>query len=160
VDLEVGAERAGVLARIERKEGEDVKIGEVLGLIEDAQAAGESPVGSRESGTAQPPTSAAIAGASGSGFRTSDSAPQAATLIPERQVPATPSARRLAREHDVDLANLAQDDGGARLTREDVESHLKSATPTATGSVVELRQSPSIKADRLHPATPGRPVPS
>src|SRR5919204_5868504 len=36
IDLEVGAEKAGVLAHIERKQGEDVKIGDVLGTIEDA----------------------------------------------------------------------------------------------------------------------------
>src|ERR1051326_2468785 len=36
VDLEVGAERSGVLGKIERHEGEDVKIGDVLGLIVDA----------------------------------------------------------------------------------------------------------------------------
>ena len=36
VNLEVGAERTGVLVRIERKEGEDVKVGDVLGVIEEA----------------------------------------------------------------------------------------------------------------------------
>src|ERR671919_2157502 len=36
VNLEVGAEKAGVLSRIERKEGEDVKIGDLLGSISDA----------------------------------------------------------------------------------------------------------------------------
>src|SRR3990172_3104869 len=35
VDLEVGAQRAGILSRIEHKEGEDVKIGDVLAIIED-----------------------------------------------------------------------------------------------------------------------------
>jgi 2-oxoglutarate dehydrogenase E2 component (dihydrolipoamide succinyltransferase) len=39
VDLEVTAEASGVLARIARQEGEEVKIGEVLGLIEEASAA-------------------------------------------------------------------------------------------------------------------------
>src|SRR5512139_2801920 len=34
-NMQVAAERAGVLARIERKEGEDVKIGDVLGMIEE-----------------------------------------------------------------------------------------------------------------------------
>ena len=33
VNLQVSAPRAGVLARIERKAGEDVKIGDVLGVI-------------------------------------------------------------------------------------------------------------------------------
>jgi 2-oxoglutarate dehydrogenase E2 component (dihydrolipoamide succinyltransferase) len=36
VDLEVAAERPGVLAQIGRREGEEVKVGEVLGLIEEA----------------------------------------------------------------------------------------------------------------------------
>jgi len=36
VNLEVSAERTGVLVRIERKEGEDVKVGDVLGVIEEA----------------------------------------------------------------------------------------------------------------------------
>jgi 2-oxoglutarate dehydrogenase E2 component (dihydrolipoamide succinyltransferase) len=35
VDLEIAAEAAGVLAQITRQEGEEVKIGEVLGLIEE-----------------------------------------------------------------------------------------------------------------------------
>ena len=38
IDLEVNAESAGVLTRIDRKDGEDVKVGEVLGVIEPASA--------------------------------------------------------------------------------------------------------------------------
>ena len=46
IDLEVGAPQAGVLARIDRRDGEDVKIGEVLGVIEEdgkAQAPAAAP---------------------------------------------------------------------------------------------------------------------
>ena len=39
VDVEVGAETAGVLAKIEAPEGEDVEIGDVLAVIEDNGAA-------------------------------------------------------------------------------------------------------------------------
>jgi 2-oxoglutarate dehydrogenase E2 component (dihydrolipoamide succinyltransferase) len=39
IDLEVGAEHTGVLAKIARPEGDDVKVGEVLGTIEEGQAA-------------------------------------------------------------------------------------------------------------------------
>ena len=42
VDLEVAAPQAGVL-KIDRKTGDDVKVGEVLGVIEDAAAASDSP---------------------------------------------------------------------------------------------------------------------
>jgi 2-oxoglutarate dehydrogenase E2 component (dihydrolipoamide succinyltransferase) len=38
-DVEVSAEHPGVLARIERKNGENVRVGDVLGLIEDAAQA-------------------------------------------------------------------------------------------------------------------------
>src|SRR5918992_2476794 len=38
IDLEVGAPQGGVLSRIDRRDGEDVKVGEVLGVIDDAQA--------------------------------------------------------------------------------------------------------------------------
>jgi 2-oxoglutarate dehydrogenase E2 component (dihydrolipoamide succinyltransferase) len=38
IDLEVSAPQGGVLTRIDRKDGEDVKVGEVLGVIEDASA--------------------------------------------------------------------------------------------------------------------------
>src|SRR5918995_3570714 len=35
IDLEVSAPQAGVLSRIDRRDGDDVKVGEVLGIIED-----------------------------------------------------------------------------------------------------------------------------
>ena len=39
VNLEVNAERGGVIRSIKRKEGEDVKIGEVLGEVDESAAA-------------------------------------------------------------------------------------------------------------------------
>ena len=49
VDLEVSAEVSGVLSSITRREGEDVKIGEVLGVVTEgagATAAGTAPAAS------------------------------------------------------------------------------------------------------------------
>ena len=39
IDLEVSAERAGVIASIKRREGEDVKIGELLATSDESAAA-------------------------------------------------------------------------------------------------------------------------
>ena len=39
IDLEVSAEKSGVIASIARQEGEDVKIGELLAIIDDSGAA-------------------------------------------------------------------------------------------------------------------------
>ncbi len=160
VDLEVGAERAGVLSRIERREGEDVKIGEVLGVIEDAPQARESRLGSSELGTRPPVVSAAAFAAADSGLQSSDSEPQAPTLTPEPQIPATPSARRLARERDVDLAKVAAGDGGARVTKEDVASHLTAAMLAPPSAVGAVREPPSIEAALSRPGTAALPISS
>ena len=42
VDLEVGAEKDGVLATIQQPDGTDVKVGEVIGVIDDSAAPGRS----------------------------------------------------------------------------------------------------------------------
>src|SRR4029434_10179488 len=39
IDLEVSAEKSGVIASISRKEGEDVKIGELLAVVDESGTA-------------------------------------------------------------------------------------------------------------------------
>ena len=155
VDLEVGAERGGVLARIERREGEDVKIGDVLGLIEEA-AAGAKPAASRSAagppyaaGTnpltpaPAPAKSAEPAAGAAKAAETSQSESFPAPALSKvanppasAQALATPSARRLARERGVDLAQFPIKENGHRVTREDVESFAQpaqAAAPAAPG---------------------------
>src|SRR5262245_35728945 len=43
IDLEVSAPQGGVLSRITRGDGEDVKVGEVLGTIEEGAAGAAAP---------------------------------------------------------------------------------------------------------------------
>src|SRR5688572_20575344 len=59
IDLEVAAPQGGVLGRIAHGDGADVKVGEVLGVINDAEAAAPPPAAKpAESG---PPSAAAPA---------------------------------------------------------------------------------------------------
>ena len=59
IDLEVAAPQAGVLTRIDRKDGEDVKVGEVLGVIEASSAAKpEATAGSPEKAAPAPASAA------------------------------------------------------------------------------------------------------
>src|SRR5262245_33403349 len=81
IDLEVGGPQAGVLSRIDRRDGDDVKVGEVLGVIEEAAAGGAAP-------KATPHEEPAKTASKTSGPRT------------------TPAARKAAEEHDVDLARV------------------------------------------------------
>jgi 2-oxoglutarate dehydrogenase E2 component (dihydrolipoamide succinyltransferase) len=94
IDVEVSAPQGGVLKRIDRKDGEDVKVGEVLGVIEDASGA-------------QAPAPAA---------------PQAARESqPAEKTRSTPTARKAAEEHDVDLTRVRGTGDAGRVMRRDVE---------------------------------------
>lgn len=62
VDLEVNADKGGVLASIKRQEGEDVKIGELLGVVDESASApapaSPPPAGNGSGGTATKTTAA------------------------------------------------------------------------------------------------------
>ncbi len=114
VDLDVGAEVAGVLAHIERQAGEDVKIGDVLGVIEEA-AEGKS-------AAPEAPQPQAV-----------EKTPEASAETPpparEKSKPAiTPVARRLAAEHEIDVTRLKASGPQGRVTKEDVERYLSEQT--------------------------------
>jgi 2-oxoglutarate dehydrogenase E2 component (dihydrolipoamide succinyltransferase) len=88
IDLEVGADHAGVLSSIKRREGEDVKVGEILALVTDGAEAARPPATS--------PADAA---------RLASPVPAAPAATPIAESPrATPTALRIANEHDVDIA--------------------------------------------------------
>ena len=116
VDLEVGAERSGVLARIERKEGEDVKIGDLLGVIEEAAVEEASAAEGGEAGpaekeeTVETETKEEVAVAA-----TAGAAQEAGEAAPKRMV--TPLARRIAEEHGVDLSRVQPSDAAGRIRR-------------------------------------------
>ena len=141
VDLEVGAERDGVLARIEKKEGEDVRIGEVLGWIEeassDAKLNAPAPGPKVRPAKAEPPSGAAE-------LRTRPFAPQESAAqksappsvsAPPPKPAATPLARRVAEERGVDIAKVAPTDPSGRVRQRDVESYLE-RQPAATKTAV------------------------
>lgn len=127
VDLEVAAETSGVLQRIERGAGQDVKIGDVLGLIATAE-------------DAAPPLP--------------ETAPAAAEHPPEPR--ATPVARRVAQEEGVDLAQVTGSGPGGRVTRHDVEGFLAqqgapetpAAPPVASAPLQPAPQQPAPQAER------------
>src|SRR5688572_20472855 len=103
IDLEVGAPQAGVLSRIDRKDGEDVKVGEVLGVIDEAKAAAEVPA-AQSSADAGPTESAAPRGSA-----------------PDKTPRSTPTARKAAEQHDIDLSSIKGSGDAGRVMRRDVE---------------------------------------
>jgi 2-oxoglutarate dehydrogenase E2 component (dihydrolipoamide succinyltransferase) len=122
VDVEVGAETAGVLSRIERQTGEDVAIGDVLALIEPDGAAASGGDSEREDVAEKPapPEAAEEAPA------VEEAAAPAAEQAPAEAV--TPVARRMAAEEGVDLSAIAGSGPAGRVTKRDIQRHLEQQT--------------------------------
>jgi len=142
IDVEVAAPQAGVLARIDRQDGEDVKIGEVLGIVDAAtSAAAPAPV--------QPSDAAAReAQAAGGGEA------QAVRGADDTSARATPSARKLARQHQVDLSSVAGTGDGGRVTRRDVESAIDGRQKAAPAPPATRPEAPPAPPAAPAPATP------
>ena len=102
IDLEVGADRGGVLTSIKRKEGEDVKVGDLLAVVEDG---------------AEPP--------------------------PAGDEPrATPTARRMAKDHDVNLGAIQGSGSAGRVTKQDVKGAISPTVPPGESSVAPTPKAP------------------
>ncbi len=128
VTLEVNANDSGLLARIERAAGEDVRIGDLLGVLDEsgeaagadaAVASGDEPGSADASGSAD---ESGTEDASGSTDETSDSggeAPGPSQAASDDRV--TPVARRMADEAGISLSDVEGTGMGGRIRREDVE---------------------------------------
>jgi 2-oxoglutarate dehydrogenase E2 component (dihydrolipoamide succinyltransferase) len=120
VDLDVGATVAGVLVHIEHQTGDDVKIGDVLGIIEEVEA-GEP------AAPEAPKPEAAEKAPDAPKLEVVEKAPEAP--IKETSAPAiTPVARRLAEDRGVDITRVAASGPQGRVTKEDVERYLSEQT--------------------------------
>src|SRR5688572_1922092 len=116
IDLEVGADHGGVITSIRRQEGEDVKVGELLATIDESAAgdgAGKSTPAQASAPAATPPPTAAPA------------PPQAASPASEAEEPrATPTARSIAKAHDVNLGAVQGSGSAGRVMKQDVQSAI------------------------------------
>ena len=137
IDVEVSAPQAGVLSRIARQDGDDVKVGEVLGVIEEA-AAGTEPAPAAGSATAAKPAAPAAAPA-GKGAAAGKSR-------------ATPTARKAAEEHEVDLSRVRGSGDAGRVMRRDVEQAV------AAGGNGRGAAQPAPEPAKAKPAQPAPPV--
>ena len=115
VDLEVPAEKDGVLSKIARQAGEDVQIGDVLGLIEEG--AGAAPAANGTGKASAPPETPSPA--------QEESAPPE----PAKEERATPVAKRVAADQGIDLSAVSGAGPGGRVTKQDVENYVRTQQP-------------------------------
>ncbi len=142
VNLDVSAPRDGTLTRIERQVGDDVKIGETLGILEpSAESAHVAPA------PTAPPALPAV--------KPETPTPTAAPHAPEFK--ATPVAERMAAELGVDLGEVAKQTGSVQIGKQQVEKYLQSrpsAPPPAADAPKETRPAPPTPMPPLPTPTP------
>ncbi|HIK24349.1 MAG: dihydrolipoamide acetyltransferase family protein [Thermosynechococcus sp. Uc] len=141
-DMDVESFYDGYLAVITVPAGEVAPVGSIIGLvaeteaeIAEAQAKAKS-LGATPSSSVAPATTPAAATSNGSGttsvaVASSPSAPTA----PTGRVIASPRARKLAKEHNIDLKTLKGTGPNGRITAADVEALLGAPTVPITPAV-------------------------
>jgi 2-oxoglutarate dehydrogenase E2 component (dihydrolipoamide succinyltransferase) len=151
IDLEVNAETGGVIASIKRQEGEDVKIGELLAVVDESAAGKSAGSGGAAAAAAAAPATTASASA-GSREQTEQvaDAPKA-----------TPTARRMAKDHDVKLDQVQGSGAAGRVMKQDVQSAIArpgaAPAPAAPSGVAPAREG-NVAATR--PANVAAPMPT
>jgi 2-oxoglutarate dehydrogenase E2 component (dihydrolipoamide succinyltransferase) len=132
VNLEVGAKNSGVLARIEAPEGTDVKVGDVLGTIEEKTGKTEAPSPIAEAPQPEKAEEKQQAVRTDGQESQHQSTPQL-----------TPVASRLARENNVDVSQLTGTGIEGRVTKTDVEQFLQGQEKARETAKQALAEPPS-----------------
>jgi 2-oxoglutarate dehydrogenase E2 component (dihydrolipoamide succinyltransferase) len=146
IDLEVGAEHAGVLASIKHPEGADVKVGDVLAIVEAGAAA-----------DGKAATAAASAPAASAASAKDKDAPAKDKDAKDGQK-ATPTARKMAEAHDVPLAAVAGSGDAGRITKKDVAGQIQAPAQAAAVSAPPAPAPASAPSGPAPAATAARPA--
>ena len=162
VDAEIPSPVAGVLSEINIPEGATVQVNTVVAVIGGTSGAGVSTPAAQPEKAATPQVS----------LKARSAAPQVPPQVSAPQAPgedsrSSPLVRRIAKENNLDLTQIAGTGSEGRITKEDVLRHLsaqgpsvpaaqpkKAATPQAPqppvpGSLVPLTKMRAIIAQRM-----------
>jgi 2-oxoglutarate dehydrogenase E2 component (dihydrolipoamide succinyltransferase) len=113
VSTEIGAPVAGKLI-IQAKEGDEVKIGQTVGLIDETAAA---PIPAPDKRSPAPEAAPAA------------TAKAAAENLSSAALPVSPAVRRMAEEESISPAEVAGTGKGGRVTKGDLLDHLEKPAP-------------------------------
>jgi len=172
VNLEVGAKGTGILQKIEAPEGEDVKVGDILGRIDekaDEQNAGrqkadepqaEVQKAEKPKAEQQKPEPVAVEAKQAEPQSEKEAAPAPRKDGQQMERQATPQvspvAARLASDKNVDISKIAGTGTEGRVTKADVEMYLQ----RQEGAQGSEKQVPAEKERELQPKPSAGAAPS
>ena len=161
VDTEVPAPATGVIREIKVREGETVRVGTLLAVLDDDRRPttddGEPRTRNQEPGTGEPITQ-------NSKLKTQNSPLEA-------QPPISPVVARLAAEHDLDLSQIRGTGQGGRVTKQDVLKYIEArgeqppaqaqppASAKATGEITAAPPATTTREPALQEAATSGPPP-
>src|SRR6202165_3185219 len=158
VDAEIPAPASGVLQEIKVSEGNTVQVNTVVGVIGDGSGASTSaapkaaapaasaPAATKKDAPAPPPQSVTAAAPAPSEEEDSD-------------VRSSPLVRKLAREHNVDLAKVSGTGTGGRVTKQDVLDFVEQRPSAASAAPASAPATPRQVPISAPAAMPGDLVP-
>jgi pyruvate dehydrogenase E2 component (dihydrolipoamide acetyltransferase) len=172
-NMEMESYASGILAKILVQEGQSVGLGEPIAMIaakvqelqgdqpQTSAGTGDKPDGQSGDGAApeQPQATRFDQELPSQG---APAAPQIGKSEPNERVKASPLARRMAQEHDIELANVAGTGPGGRITKEDVQSFLNQAAPSGRiqqppqAQPAQPRPEPAQEPSQTTPSGPAR----
>jgi 2-oxoglutarate dehydrogenase E2 component (dihydrolipoamide succinyltransferase) len=165
VDAEIPSPAAGILSEITAKEGQTVSVNSVVGTI---QQPGEEPAPAKPASARQGPDGATTA-------RVPTPAPAATTALPVVPAPhlteapapqpgqrtrSSPLVRRIARENNVDVSQIAGSGIGGRVTKDDILAFIGNQTPAkyqdVDGQAMPRPPRPASDREQVEPLSPMR----
>ena len=157
VDAEIPAPAAGVLTEIKVQAGETVAVNEVVATIGDASEVAKPSEPATATAAAQPQ-------ADGAGPAQKPVPPTPKPNGREtddvRRQKSSPLVRRIAKEHNVDVAQIQGSGLGGRVTKHDILGYIESPQPRESNRRAEASasadrpQSPEPKAQSQEPKAP------
>ena len=139
VDAEIPSPEAGVLLEIKVGEGETVEVGTLVAII---GAAGES-VGSAPTAQAAPSVATPVPAAApvATPAPPTDRPRSEMTAAELRRLRSTPVVRRIAAEHNINIALIAGTGSDGRVTKKDILAYIESGAAQAVPA-----PTPAVKA--------------
>ena len=141
ITVEVAAQKAGVLGKVEKAEGDTVAVNDLLGLIEEGQASA-----AKVDAVASTPSAPEA-----------EKAPVVAADAGHGETQTSPAARAIAAEHGIDLGSLTGSGPNGRITKEDV---LKAAGEKTAGRAAAPPAPSAVATAATPPAARPAPAPS
>jgi pyruvate dehydrogenase E2 component (dihydrolipoamide acetyltransferase) len=165
VDAEIPAPSAGVLKEIKVTEGQTVPIQTVVAVIDAVGASAASPAPSPVPATGPappaqraetpkaaapaPPAPATAPATPGTPATAAPPPPPAPSVSPSgrgngKEVRSSPLVRRLAKEHNVDLAGIAGSGAGGRISKKDILAAMESGSAKPAAPAAAAGRAPAV----------------